>query len=103
MGAVLHIVVVTNYQARAGGGTPVSHTIEISDEAYRKLERIAAESHIAPALIVEGFIDTAAGTTQEYHYYELDEWFRHLGMTDDEIAEADAELEAEEATDADPR
>ncbi|WIG61938.1 MAG: hypothetical protein OJF49_004687 [Ktedonobacterales bacterium] len=81
----------------------MSHVIEVGDEVFARLEKLAAESGQSPEAMVEGFILAATGSQTEYHYYELDEWFRHLGMTDEEIAEADAELEAEEATDADTR
>lgn len=83
----------------------MSHAIHISDEAYQQLKRVADESESTPAAIVEGLITSmAVGTDgQEHHYYSLDNWFRHLGMTDEEIAEADAEVEAEDAANADAR
>lgn len=81
----------------------MSHAIHISDEAYQKLEQLAQDSGESPESVVEGFVYAATASTREPHYYELDEWFRHLGMTDEEMAEADAELEAEDAADADAR
>ena len=83
----------------------MSHAIHISDQAYQQLKRIADESEDTPAAIVEGLIaNMALGPDgQEHHYYSLDNWFRHLGMSDEEIAEADAEVEAEDAANADTR
>lgn len=83
----------------------MTHVIHISDEAYRQLKRIADESETAPAAIVEDLITSMANGPDghERHYYSLDNWFRHLGMTDEEIAEADAEAEAEDAANADAR
>lgn len=81
----------------------MSHAILISDEAYQKLAQLAQESGESPQSVIEGFVFAATASTREPHYYELDEWFRHLGVTDEEIAEADAELEAEEAAGADTR
>lgn len=81
----------------------MSHVIEISEEAYQRLERLADKQSQSPAEVVESLITHADATSHEHHYYDLDDWFRHLGMTDEEIAKADAELAAEEASDADAR
>lgn len=81
----------------------MSHAIHISDDAYQKLEQLAQDSGESPEAVVEGFVYAATASTREPHYYELDEWFRHLGMTDEEMAEADAAVEAEDAADADSR
>lgn len=78
----------------------MGHTIELSDEVFNKLQQMAVDCGESPEALVAGFISLAASTAGEQHYYELDDWFRHLGMTDEEMAEADAELEAEEALDA---
>ena len=81
----------------------MSHVIEISDDAYQRLERLAGQQSQSPAEVVEALITHADAERHERHYYELDDWFRHLGMTDEEMAEADAELAAEAASDADAR
>lgn len=79
----------------------MSHVIEISEEAYQRLERLAGQQSQSPAEVVESLITQAAAASHERHYYDLDDWFRHLGMTGEEMAEADAELAAEEKADAD--
>ncbi|HKS70817.1 MAG TPA: hypothetical protein VJQ45_10370 [Ktedonobacterales bacterium] len=83
----------------------MSHAIHISDQAYQQLKRSADESQSTPATIVEDLITSMAigPDGHERHYYSLDNWFRHLGMSDEEIAEADAEVEAEDAANADAR
>lgn len=80
----------------------MSHAIHISDEAYRQLKRVACESESTLAAIVEGLVgDMAVGPDgQERHYYSLDNWFRHLGMTDDEIGEIEAEVKRDEESGA---
>lgn len=69
----------------------MSHAIHVSDEAYRQLKRVADESDDTPAAIVESLITSMAigPDGQEHHYYSLDNWFRHLGMSEEEIAEID--------------
>lgn len=77
----------------------MSHAIHISDEAYRQLKRVADESEDTPAVIVESLITSMAigPGGRENHYYSLDNWFRHLGMTEEEIAEIDrAAIEVDE-------
>jgi hypothetical protein len=85
----------------------MSQVIELPDETYRRLEELAAEQGQSPVEVIETLITGAEafGAGKYYyagrHYYELDDWFRHLGMSEEEIAEADAQLAAEEAADAD--
>lgn len=70
----------------------MSHVIEISEEAYQRLERLAGQQSQSPTEVVEALISHAEEASHEHHYYDLDDWFRHLGMTDEEMAEADAAL-----------
>jgi phage I-like protein len=77
----------------------LSHTNILSDEVYQSLEKLAAQQEKAPDAVVEQLITLAASAGRRY--YETDEWLRHLGLTDAEIAEIDAEIDAEEAADAD--
>lgn len=79
----------------------MSRVIELPDEVYRRLEELAAQQGRPPVEVIEKLITGAEGVGSGHHYYELDDWFRHLGMSEEEMAEADAELAAEEAADAD--
>ncbi|MFI5272656.1 MAG: hypothetical protein ACHQ4H_06445 [Ktedonobacterales bacterium] len=78
----------------------MSHVIHLSNEAYEQLARIAAESDTSPDTFAEGLILIAAkGPDREHHYFTLDNWFRHLGMSKGDIAEAAAEVDTEAAAD----
>jgi hypothetical protein len=79
----------------------MGHTIHISDDIYQMLEKLAAQQGQPPETVVEGLITAADATSMDHHYYELDDWLHHLGVTDEEIAEADAELDAEAQAHAD--
>lgn len=76
----------------------MSHAIHISNEAYQQLKRIADESEDTPADIVESLITSMAigPDGQDRHYYSLDNWFRHLGMSDDDIREIEAKIQQDE-------
>ncbi len=78
----------------------MSKSIELTDEQYAILEEAAAaRGKKAEALLAE-WIDEVRDPMAHPRYYETDDWFRHLGMSDEEIQRLDAEIEAEEAREA---
>ncbi len=79
----------------------MSYAITISDEVYQRLQRLAAQQEQTLEAVVERLITGAEAASSGRRYYDTDEWLRHLGITDEQIAEIDAEIDAEEATDAD--
>ncbi|HEX6819528.1 MAG TPA: hypothetical protein VF120_14215 [Ktedonobacterales bacterium] len=85
----------------------MSHAVCVSDAAFEMLMKLAQEQGQSPDAFVERLIEAADRFSfgpayyKGQHYYELDDWLRHLGVSDDEIADADTELEAEAASDAD--
>lgn len=80
----------------------MSKVIELSDEQYRAIERMAAERGQTPELLLAQVIEgLRAGRAPRY--YETEDWFRHLGATEEQIA-ASARLarqESDEVTGAD--
>jgi predicted transcriptional regulator len=79
----------------------MSYAITISDEVYLRLQKLAAQQEQTPEAVVERLITGAEAASSGRRYYGTDEWLRHLGITDEQIAEIDAEIDAEEAADAD--
>ncbi len=79
----------------------MSYAITISDEVYQRLQKLAAQQEQTPEAVVERLITGAEAASSGRRYYDTDEWLRHLGITDEQIAEIDAEIDAEEAADAD--
>ena len=79
----------------------MNHAVEISDDVYKRLERLASQQGQAPAEIVESLITHAEEASHGRPYYEFDDWMRHLGMTEEEIAAIKAAAEAEDSSDAD--
>jgi hypothetical protein len=69
---------------------------------------LAREQGQTPDAVIESLVTQQAQTrspmdgvqAEGRHYYTTDDWFRHLGMTEDEIRTAKEEAEAD--NDADP-
>ena len=61
----------------------MSHTLQISDEAYRALEQYAARHQQPMEAALEALIVSAS-----HHYYETEDWFRHLGVSEERIRRA---------------
>jgi hypothetical protein len=70
----------------------MSHTLQISGEAYRALQEYAARHQQPMEAALEALIVSAST-----HYYETEDWFRHLGMTEDEIREVRERADREDA------
>lgn len=62
----------------------MSKTIELSDERYAELERFAVARGQTPAQLLD---DLVANVTRERRVYDnLDDFFRSLGMTEEDLA-----------------
>src|SRR2546430_15061724 len=73
---------------QTGGGQRMSKVIEFTDEQYRTLaQAAAARGQTLDALLAE-LIEELGGRDRDPRYYETDDWFRHLGATEGQIAEA---------------
>jgi hypothetical protein len=86
---------------------PMSHALCISDATFEALQRLAHAWGESPETTVERLISAAetspfgAAYYSGQHSYELDDWLRHLGVSERELAEADTDLEIETENDAD--
>jgi len=74
----------------------MSKVIELSDEQYRAIERAATSQGQTPGALLAQWIDELRDTRVASHYYETEDWFRHLGATEEQIAES-ARLAKEES------
>ncbi len=61
--------------------------IELSDEQYETIERVAAARGQTPGAVIAGLIAELAAQNGA-QYYETDDWFRHLGASEEQIAVA---------------
>lgn len=68
----------------------MSQILHISEDAYRLLEALAQREGQTPAEIVESWVVEHAprDPQKQPRYYTTDEWFRHLDMSEQDIAEA---------------
>jgi hypothetical protein len=90
------------------GDNAMRHTIEITEEAYQALLALAREQGNTPDAVVEAWAtqhalaqtSKARDPRVDPHYYTTDEWFRHLGMTDEQIRRAEDDAEAADDADA---
>jgi len=68
----------------------MSQVIQISDDAFHILEVLAQREGQTPAKLVEAWaMDRAPHDPhKEPRYYTTDEWFRHLGVSEERIQAA---------------
>lgn len=80
----------------------MSKTIELTDEQYATITRAAAERGQSPAMLIAEVAEVLRDPVHTPRYFETDEWFRHLGMSTEEIAavKCQVRLEAEAFADA---
>jgi hypothetical protein len=78
----------------------MSKVIELSDEQYQIIERAAATRSQTPDAFLAQLIEELRDRHTDPRYYETDDWLRHLGVSEEVIAEVNREL-ADEAADAD--
>ena len=66
----------------------MSKTIELTDEQYATITRAAQERGQSPAMLVAEVAEELRDPVYAPRYYETEDWFRHLGATEEQIAEA---------------
>jgi hypothetical protein len=71
----------------------MSHVLQVSDAAYNALKKLATQQGQSSEAVLEDLIASASGGP----HYETEEWFRHLGMTEDEIHQAREQADREDA------
>ncbi len=76
----------------------MSKVIELSDEHYRTIERVAVSRGQSPDDVLAQLIERLRDPRLEPHYRETEDWFRHLGATDEQIT-ASARLARDEQDD----
>lgn len=63
----------------------MSHAIELSDKAYETLQERGTRQGQTATTVMEALLEAALS---DGPFYETEDWFRHLRMTDDDIREA---------------
>lgn len=66
----------------------MSKTIELTDEQYAIIEKAAIRQAQTPAALLAQWVENLRGCDDVRGYYETEDWFRHLGATEAQIAEA---------------
>lgn len=66
----------------------MSRILELTDEQYETFSQAAAAKGQTPEELLAAWIEELREGNREPHHYETEEWFRHLGATEDQIAEA---------------
>jgi hypothetical protein len=79
----------------------MTKVIELSDEQYRTIEQAAARRGQTPDALLALLSDELRDRRREPRYYETDEWFRHLDVSDEVIEQVKREVREEAETDAD--
>jgi hypothetical protein len=77
----------------------MSRAIELSDEQYETIARVAASRGITPDAVLAQLIDGLRDPLTQPRYYELEDWFRHL---EGEDAEGEGHHQDLDGADADP-
>jgi hypothetical protein len=72
-------------------GKAMSHVIELTDEEYATLESVAEHQGVTPQACVDMLVQRLQAPRQVYD--NLDDFFRSLGATDEEIAEMNASVD----------
>lgn len=66
----------------------MTKVIELSDEQYPIIERAAAMRSQTPADLLAELIEDLGRHDGAPRHYETEDWFRHLGATEEQITEA---------------
>lgn len=66
----------------------MSHTLELTDEQYSAIERAAAARGQTPDALIASWIAVLDEEPGALEAYETEDWFRHLGATEEQIREA---------------
>lgn len=77
----------------------MTHVLELTDEQYHTIERAAASRGQTPDTLIAAWVaaldEGPIGTA-----YETEDWFRHLGMTEEQITESARLAVADDDADA---
>jgi hypothetical protein len=76
----------------------MSKVIELTDEQYRTLAQAAAARGQTLDALLAAWIEELRDRDRDPRYYETDDWFRHLGATEEQIAEAKRIAQARSGT-----
>lgn len=63
----------------------MSRAIELTDEHYEIIERVAARRGQTPAALLAGLIEELDDPDGERRSYETEDWFEHLGATEEQV------------------
>jgi hypothetical protein len=66
----------------------MSKIIELTDEQYAAIEQASEAQEQTPASLIARWIENLQGCDRERGNYETEDWFRHLGATEEQIAGA---------------
>ncbi|HEX6817141.1 MAG TPA: hypothetical protein VF120_02105 [Ktedonobacterales bacterium] len=66
----------------------MSKTLELTDDQYETFSQAAAARGVSPAELLATWIEELREVNREPQHYETADWFRHLGATEEQIAEA---------------
>jgi hypothetical protein len=78
-------------------GYTMSKTIQVTDEQYETITRAAASRGTTPEAVLGQLIEELRDPLTQPRYYETNDFLRHLGASDEEIAELEREIAEEEA------
>ncbi len=78
-------------------------TLTISDRSYQKLQALAQKQGQTPEAFIESWVEQQEHEQREPgrdpytnpRYYTTEEWFRHLGMTEEQIRRAAQEAQSD--------
>ncbi len=79
----------------------MSKAIKLSDEQYQTIEQAAATRGQTFDTLLAQWIEKLRDRDRDPRYFETNEWFRHLGVSDAVIEEVWRDVHAEAETDAD--
>ncbi len=82
----------------------MSHVLELSDEQYALMKKIGDESGRTLEEMLLAWTMEEEGRYRRAHptYYTTHDWMRHLGMSEEEIGEIEAEADAEDTSGSTP-
>lgn len=84
-------------------GMAMGRVLEVTDEQYQTLIPVAETRGQTPEQVLADWLEELRDRDREPRHYETDEWLRHLGVSEEEIASSKRRVrdEAEQRYDAD--